>query len=410
MIFRVFEHIYSIGGEAVMSRIIGSILLIIAISIGGGLLSLPVVTAAGGFIHSSLLLIAIWLVMTIAAFFVLEVCLWLPKDTNLVAMSKHTLGTPGQLLTWFFYLVMLYCIICVYISGGTDLIHSIWQSLHVNVPNWVSTILFVVMFGSIVWCGIKLIDYTNRALMTGKIIVYFLLIAILVPAVHLNNLPTGSFRALSGAVMPAVFSFGYAIIVPSLRSYLNNNVKQLRWVVLIGSVIPLLCFILWNYVVQGTMTQQHLVAIGHSGQVISQLNAGLSAMGNPWVTTVIHLFTTICVLTAFLAVSLSLSDFIANGLNKQKRGKDKCLIYAFTFLPPLIIIIFWPYIFITAIRYAGIFVVIILILLPTLMVWRGRSNKVLIKHALYKVSGGIWTITLMLIASIAFLLFAVTHL
>ena len=51
------------------SRLIGCTLLVIGTSIGGGMLALPVITAAGGFLKSSLLLIFAWLTMTIGALF-----------------------------------------------------------------------------------------------------------------------------------------------------------------------------------------------------------------------------------------------------------------------------------------------------------------------------------------------------
>ncbi len=388
------------------SRVIGSILLIVAMSIGGGLLSLPVVTAASGFWYSSLMLCVIWLVSTLGALFILEVCLWFPDGANLMSMAKKTLGLPGQMLMWFFYLLMLYCILCAYVSGGTDLVNSIWQSLHISAPDWLSTILFVAVLGTFVWHGIRLIDHTNRALMTAKMSIYMLLVIILIPAVHVNNLPSGTLTAITMAIMPAIFSFGYAIIIPSLRTYLQGDVKKLRLVVLIGSFIPLVCFILWDYIVQGTMPKEQLLAMANNGQVVSQLNAGLSEAGNPWIITLTHIFTTICLLTAFLAVSLSLSDFIANGLNKQKLGWNKTLIYALTFLPPLFIILFNPYIFITAIRYAGIFVVVILMLMPTLMVIRGRAQSFAI-GAPYRVPGGVITTSIMLLASLGLLGFAI---
>jgi tyrosine-specific transport protein len=339
---------------------------------------------------------------TIGSLFILEICLRLPRGSNLISMARDTLGLPGQVLTSLFFLLMLYCIMCVYISGGTDLVHSIWQSLHVSIYPGISAILFVLILGSIVWHGIRLVDQTNRALMAGKMVVYFLLVLFLVPSVHIKNLPAGEFQALSGAIMPAIFSFGYAIIIPSLCCYLENNVKQLRLAVLIGSFVPLLCFVIWNYAVQGTMSQAQLVSISQSGQVVSQLNAGLSSIGNPWVTTITHLFTTICLLTAFLAVSLSLSDVISNGINKW-------LIYAFTFLPPLAIVLFRPYIFITAIQYAGILVVALSILLPTLMVWKSRRNSALNKNSQYRVWGGNVTVLGMLLLSVALLFFAATH-
>jgi tyrosine-specific transport protein len=373
-------------------------------SIGAGLLALPVATAAAGFYHSSLLLIVIWLLMTMGALCILEVSLWLPEDSNLVSMARHTLGKPGEIITWIGYLMLLYTLLCVFISGGTDLLNSIWQSMKLPAISWLSSTLFVLIFGTIVWHGIKLIDHTNRMLMSAKMLTYLALIILLIPHVNAKLLPSGPSSALVGAILPAIFSFGYAIITPSLRSYLNSNIKQLRFVVLVGSSIPLVCYIIWNYAVQGTLSQSKLVAIDKSGQVVSQLNQGLSALGNPWVTTIIHAFTTICILTSFLAVSLSLSDFIADGLKRKKEGKNKKIIYSLTFLPPLIIILFQPYLYMKAISYAGLLCVLILMLLPAAMAWNGRYHKK-ISNRQYQAPGGKIGLAAMLIISAALFIF-----
>lgn len=391
------------------SRVIGSILLIVAMSIGGGLLSLPVVTAVSGFFNSTILMVITWLITTISSLFILEVCLWMPDGTNLISMARRTLGVPAQVFMWIFYIIMLYCIMCVYISGGTDMVRSLWQLLHINIAPWLSSLLFVLVFGTIVWHGIKLVDHTNRLLMTGKMALYLLLIIMLIPFAKTSQLPSGSLTALSGSVMPVFFAFGYSIVVPSLRSYLKSNAKQLRFAIIVGSLIPLLCFIIWNYTVQGIMSKTQLIDISHSGQVVSQLNAGLSVVGNTWVFTITRIFTMICILTAFLGVSLSLSDCMANSLNCTKQGKTKWLVYGLTFLPPLVIVLFQPYVFITAIRYAGILVVVISILLPTIMIWKGRYHSTLAQHAKYKVAGGMVTISVMLIISIILLTVAATH-
>ena len=61
------------------SRFIGGLLLIIGTSIGGGMLALPVANAASGFWNSTIFLILCWLLMTLGAFFILEVNLYLPR-------------------------------------------------------------------------------------------------------------------------------------------------------------------------------------------------------------------------------------------------------------------------------------------------------------------------------------------
>ena len=391
-------------------KIIGSILLIIAISIGGGLLSLPLVTASSGFYYSCISLIIIWLLMTMGALYVLEACLRFPKGSNFFSMAKDTFGTCGQIIIITCYLILLYSIMCVYTSGGTDLVNSIFSSINIHISPKYSTLIFVICLGAITWHGIQLVDKTNRFLMSIKMFLLLLLILILLPSIKLNLIfEYANFYKITETILPITFSFGYAVIIPSLRDYLDSDVKALRFVIIIGSTIPLICFILWIMVIQGVIPNYVLQNINHSNQVISALNMNLSKLNNPWITTIIHLFTTICLLTAFLAVSLSLSDAISNGLNQPKEAKYKWIIALLTFIPPLSIILFEPYIFITAIRYAGVLVAIVLVLFPTLMILKLKCHHRKYNNAIFNSLRTI-EVYVVLVMSILFLTFTIYEL
>ena len=117
------------------NKMIGGILLIVGISIGGGMLALPIVTAAGGFYHSLWLFIGAWLVTVIGAFLILEINLWLPAGTNMISMARATLGVPGQVVTWLVYLVLLYVLLAAYLAGGSDLLHHFLKTFtHFQTP------------------------------------------------------------------------------------------------------------------------------------------------------------------------------------------------------------------------------------------------------------------------------------
>ena len=78
-------------------------------------------------------------------------------------------------------------------------------------------------------------------------------------------------------------------------------------------------------------------------------------------------------ITAFLGVSLGLFDFLSDGLNMKKSGQQGKWVLALTFLPPLLVVLTYPGIYIQAFNYAGICCVILLLLLPAAMAWQGRK-------------------------------------
>lgn len=379
--------------EVVMDfKLLGSILLIIGTSIGAGMLALPIATAQLGFFGSVFLLIACWFVMTAGAFLILEVCLWMPQNSNLITMAKATIGPIGQLIAWITYILLLYSLLCAYIAGGSDLFHNLLTVAGINMPASWAALAFTVLLSSIVFFGIRAVDYANRGLMVFKLGSYLLLVLLLMPHITFEHLFDGHLHAITSvtAIMVTLTAFGYAAIVPSLRIYFAGDVRKLRIAILVGSIVPLICYIFWDAVIMGVIPlngSASLTSIFHANNstsaLVNTLN-GLVPQGA--VQFFAKLFTSICVVTSFLGVGICLVDFLADGLQLKKSGVQKSIIHLVTFVPPLFIAIYMPNVFINALAYAGIYCIILLILLPAWMAWKGRYHRHLSKG--YTVPGG----------------------
>lgn len=385
------------------SKLLGGILLIIGTTIGGAMLALPMATSEMGFINSIIFLVACWFVMTMSALLILEVNLWLPPNSNLISMAKATLGKWGQGIAWLSYLLLLYSLLAAYITGGGNFLHNLFSTFGIQISTQITSLIFTIVFGMAVYGGIRSVDYLNRGLMFGKFAVYILLVICLLPFVTFKNLSGGELKYFTGSITVIMTSYGFAIIVPSLRTYFNNDVIKLRKAILIGSIIPLVCYLLWDLAIMGVIPRtgkEGLIAMLHSGNSASGFIVALSHLiHNKIIILFAQIFTAICLATAFLGVALGLSDFLTDGLNVSKNGSGKVIIYTATFLPPLIIGLFYPGTFITALSYAGICCSVLLVLLPVLMVWQGRYHK---KFAhVYQVKGGKSLLIFLAIAAVA---------
>lgn len=384
-------------------KLLGSILLIVGTCIGAGMLALPIATAQLGFVGSLLLLFGCWFVMTAGAFLILEVNLWMPQNSNLITMARTTIGPVGQIIAWVNYLLLLYSLLAAYIAGGSDLFHNLFLTRAIDIPTWTSAIVFTTLFGMIVFFGIRTVDYVNRFLMTLKFSAYFLLIFLLVPFISNTKLAAGDFHNLTSAtaIMVTITSFGYAAIVPSLRVYFQGDIAKLRKAIVIGSLVPLLCYIAWDMVIMGVipLSGDHgLIKMLASENSTSDLVNTLSSQANNHsVTFFIKLFTSVCVLTSFLGVGICLVDFLADGLQIEKKGLNNLFITLLTFVPPLLIVLFFPGIFVKALKYAGIYCVVLLMLLPAWMAWKGRSQ---FQSAQYKFFGGKALLAIIIIFSL----------
>jgi len=388
------------------SKLFGGILLILGTAIGGGMLALPIATAEIGFLNALFLLFGCWFVMTVGAFSILEVNLWLPPESNIISMAKATLGLPGQLLAWVTYLLLLYSLLAAYIAGGGDFLHH-HLSLIIELPRWLSCFLFTGLLSVIVYQGVRAVDYVNRGLMLTKLGTYAALVILILPFVSTVNLSGGQLKYIMASVTTVVTSFGFSLIIPSLRTYFNDDVGQLRWAIFIGSLIPLMCYILWILAIMGTIPREGshgLVAMLQSGHSTSHFVSALSSLlQHRTITLIAQIFTSICLTTSFLGVALCLSDFLADGFNVQKVGQGKVIISIATFLPPFMIALFFPRIFISALSCAGIYCVILQVILPAFMVWRGRYGLKLAHTARYQMRGGKLLLSLSIIIGIAIL-------
>ncbi|MEN9450515.1 MAG: tryptophan/tyrosine permease [Pseudomonadota bacterium] len=376
----------------------GGILLITGNAIGGGMLALPLATAQAGFLNSSLFLIACWGIMLAGGLLILEVNLWFPPNSHLISMARATLGIPGEIIAWLCYLLLLYALLAAYIAGGSDFLQGILQKVNLHFSALVTAILFIVILGPIVYKGMHSVDLMNRILMGGKLLIFCLLILFLFPFISTKQLVQGNIHYLSNSLTIIITSFGFAAIIPSLRSYFHSNVKQLRQVIILGSLIPLICYIFWNGAIMGVIPINKLVTIAQSSQSTSHLTNTLSHLLNKnSITLFAWIFTSICLATSFLGVGISLSDFLLDGLALKQTEKNKFIVYLLTFLPPLILVLFYPASFMLALNYAGIWCATLLALLPALMAWSGRYTQQI--DAPYRVMGGKGLLSLLILSS-----------
>ncbi len=246
---------------------------------------------------------------------------------------------------------LLYTLLSAYIAGGSDLFESFLLKCHINLPAHIATIVYVSIFATLVYCGIRMVDKVNSTLMYLKLAIYFALLFLIAPKVSVEKLQGGEWVYLENALMLLIASFGYAIIVPTLRDYFEDDVQQLRKVIFLGSLFPLFCYLAWIAAIMGVVPKE-----GPNGLLVllkdAHATSGLAhaielAVLKPTISRLFEFFSSISMLTAFLGVSLCLFDFLSDGLHLQKKGKQGYFTAGLVFVPPTIVVLFSPNIYIT---------------------------------------------------------------
>lgn len=361
-----FMHIVKNFGH-----LLGGTLMIAGTSIGVGLLALPVATAEAGFLPSLLLYVVCWFFMLCTGLLILEACIWMPKDANLITLSGKLLGKGGQVFCWVMYLFLFSCLMVAHVAGGGGAISQLFGS---QLPHWLGTLIYVVIFSPVVYLGTRSVDRLNLGLMIGVVITYLLFVVAAVP--HLQPALLGQMTwSKAWWALPVVFTaFGYQSLIPTLVTYMNRNVPKIRLAIIIGTSIPLFLYIIWELMILGIIPlegpQGLLEARIKGHNAVSPLQHHIQI---PWLVNVGQLFALLAMTTSYVGISIAFVDFLADGLKVEKRGLKKILLCALVFIPPTIITLFRPEIFIGALTYAGGFGVALLLgAMPVAMVWSGR--------------------------------------
>ena len=366
------------------SRFIGGVLLIAGTAIGIGMLALPLTTGTGGF-KGAFIGTTLWYLYMLMTMLIFIDALYLDrnKNGNLISLIRQEFSYKYEIMTWLCFLGLLYAATTAYILGGGQIISAVLSINHVDFEAHWASVIFTSILGLTVFYGMQWVDNINRALMITLITSFILLL--IVTSIHgdTSNLASGGQPLYLLAASPTiVLAFAPHPIIPSLRKYLQNNKKTLRNVMITGSLIPLVCYLVWETVVISLIPYNganSLVSIIHNaaeyGGELKLLSQTLHKRYHiPVLDTLVNSFALSAIITSFIGVTLSVTDFIYDGLqlSKHKNGRTYAILGAL--LPPMLIGYLCPNGFLSLISYGGVMIAILYGIFPPLMLLKRHTS------------------------------------
>lgn len=333
---------------------------------------MPVATGPGGFVPSMIIYLICWAFMLSTGLLLVEVSLWMPKDSSFISMADKILGPIGRHIFWVVYLFLFVTVMIAHAAGGGGVLLDItgWQ-----IPQWLAIVLYSTVLAPVVYLGAHSVDRLNMFLISGVVVCYVAFIFI--SAEHINfNLLSYSNWGKAWYALPVLFTaFTYQVIIPTLMTYMERNVQKVRLAILLGSSIPLVIYLVWEFLIMGIIPAE-----GSNG-LIEAGKQGQNAIGPlkelvPQVFRIGKYFAFFALTTSFIPLALSFFDFLADGLKWQKKGMKRAVLCAIVFGAPMVIAIAYPDIFLVALGYAGgISCAFLFGLMPPVLAWVGRYIK-----------------------------------
>jgi tyrosine-specific transport protein len=301
----------------------------------------------------------------------LEATLWMHEGANVLSMSRRFLGKSGKWFAGATYLFLYYCLMVAYFAAGAPIFISM---LGLSASIW-GYLAYGLLFGGIVVFGIKTVDRINYILMIAMFLAYGALVGVGIPEISSERFISQDWSKVVFAA-PILFSaFGFHNVIPSLTTYFNRNVKVLRRSILWGTFIPLVVYLIWQWLIIGVVPESAIDAALAEGKPATA--ALQSLVNSPWIMTLGQFFAFFAVVTSMLGVAFSMVDFIADGIQvKTSKMRTRTLLCLLVFFPPFLFSTLDPTIFVTAIGFAGGFGEAFLNgLLPVALVWVGRYQR-----------------------------------
>ncbi len=144
----------------------------------------------------------------------------------------------------------------------------------------------------------------------------------------------------------------------------------MRHAILWGNFIPFLVYFLWNFVILGIVPEETI----QGENMVTELLA--NAAQSDSVLFFAATFSFFAILTPFMTNTLAFVDFLKDGFRISSETKYDPLIYGLVLIPPAILTLGSPHLFLKALGFAGGFADVILFgILPSLIVWIGRYHK-----------------------------------
>lgn len=370
------------------NKILGSALMIAGTTIGAGMLAMPLTSAGIGFGMTLVLLVGLWALLTYTGLLFMEVYQTAPtQDVGVATLAEQYFGLGGRLLATISLLVLLYALLSAYITGGGSLLSGVLPDFGERTQQ-IGILLFTLILGAFVVVGIRGVDGLTRLLFIGKIISFVFVLLMMLPKSQLENLTAVPLdNLLIVSAIPVFFtSFGFHVIMGSINHYLDADMRKIRIAIFIGTLIPLIAYILWQLATHGVLSQGEFISLLQQDPTLNGLvNATSQITGSTLLGEMVRIFSALALITSFLGVAMGIFEGVGDLLKRVNLPSNRLILTPLTFVPPLAFALFYPNGFITALGYAGLLFAFYGLILPICLAWKVRQQH---PNLPYRVAGG----------------------
>lgn len=340
-----------------MKRMLLSSFLVAGAAIGSGVLALPILAAGPGVVNTLIFITMTFIVAYWMATMSVDIyAKYDDHNVNAATLAVDYFGKKGFIFTTLMNLFSMGALAAAYVNAGGDLLaKTVLPLIGVTIHPQLGMIIFFVVFMPAFVVGIGLISRLNSVIFTIK---FLCLITAIILGVQLIKpdifefIPSGV--KYLGAGASTMFCIWYMHCVIPLVMKINNwDVKKSRRAILIGMVMPALAYIGWMLLIFSLVSRNDFLHLETIGDV---MKFALNKPGVPKsITSLVGIFASITVLTAFLSIGFSLVAFVLDAFKWEDNAKNRLFGTLISFVIPVIIALAFPKAFVVIYQQSNLF-------------------------------------------------------
>ncbi|MBI2004334.1 GerAB/ArcD/ProY family transporter [Candidatus Pacearchaeota archaeon] len=277
---------------------LAGISILIGTAIGAGVLGIPYVVAKSGFLIGAIHILLIGAIILLANLYLGEIMLRTKGKHQLGGYAKKYLGKTGSFFMSFAFIFGVYSAILAYLIG----ISESFSFLFFNNFNYAILIgiLFGIFMSYLLWRGLKALKTFEKFGVSAIFILFILIAVFFTKKISFENLATINTNFLFlpfGVVLFALLSF---FAIPEINIILKKDKILMKKILLTGTLITILFYILFT-----------LVVVGFKGGETPEI--ATIALGPIFI--LLGIFT---MFTSYLALGNALQDHFAYDLKYKK--------------------------------------------------------------------------------------------
>ncbi len=305
-------------------NLFAAVALLIGTAIGAGIFGIPYVVSQSGYSVGIIYIIALGLVSLLVNLAYGEVVLSTKGTHQFPAYIEKYLGKRWKIIGTSAMFIGLYGSLAAYILEVGNLLHGMLAPIFGGSAIIYATIFAIIMAVAIL-IGLQAVANLEKFMVVSLLTLIGILAIIGLQYITPTYYADFNASALFLPYGVILFAFGAASAIPDMKNILRDNLQMMRKAVILGSLIPLLLYIVFVTIVIGITgpdTTESTVAglgvvMGQSAQIFGSI------------------FGILAMTTSFLAVALVLKEVFQYDFTFHP-----LLAWAIVMIPPYVVVLF----------------------------------------------------------------------